>query len=172
MYDIANLNDKQKTFCEEYLVDFNGTQAAIRAGYSPDSANEIASALLAKTNIKYYLQQLKDRRALQTFITQERVMLEISRLAFLDTREAFNVDGTLRSIHEMPEHLTAAISGIKTNEIKDKDGNVQGVVKEVKFWDKSKNIEMAAKHLGMFVERIKISADKGEVSDILKDIND
>ncbi len=53
------LNDKQKRFCEEYLKDMNGTQAAIRAGYSEKTANRIASENLSKPDIKTYIQELQ-----------------------------------------------------------------------------------------------------------------
>lgn len=57
---MGKLSDKQKQFCIEYLKDFNGTQAAIRAGYSKNSANEQASMHLAKLNIKEYIKELAD----------------------------------------------------------------------------------------------------------------
>lgn len=56
------LTDKQIAFCEEYLVDFNGTQAAIRAGYSKRSANRIASENLSKPDISNYLGELTKQK--------------------------------------------------------------------------------------------------------------
>lgn len=56
------LNDKQKRFCEEYIVDLNGTQAAIRAGYSVRSARTLAARILAKVDIKQHIEKLKEER--------------------------------------------------------------------------------------------------------------
>jgi len=68
------LTPKQKTFCEEYLIDLNGTQAAIRAGYSKNSANEIAAENLAKPSIKAYVTELKAARSERTEIDSEWVL--------------------------------------------------------------------------------------------------
>jgi phage terminase small subunit len=61
---MTNLTSKQDIFCREYLVDFNGTQAAIRAGYSAKTAHEQASQILAKLSIQQRLNKLiADREA-------------------------------------------------------------------------------------------------------------
>jgi phage terminase small subunit len=57
------LTDKQKRFCEEYIIDLNATQAAIRSGYSEDSARQIASENLSKPDIQEFIQALKDKRS-------------------------------------------------------------------------------------------------------------
>ena len=74
---MSELEEKQKMFCKEYLVDFNGTQAAIRAGYSKKTANEQASRLLAKVNVQTYLKQLIEKRNERTKITQDEVIADI-----------------------------------------------------------------------------------------------
>ena len=71
------LNEKQKMFCNEYIVDFNGTQAAIRAGYSKKTANEQAAQLLAKLSIQTYLKELIESRNERTKITQDEVVRDI-----------------------------------------------------------------------------------------------
>ena len=73
---MSELEEKQKMFCKEYLVDFNGTQAAIRAGYSKKTANEQASRLLAKVNVQTYLKQLIEKRNERTKITQDEVVAD------------------------------------------------------------------------------------------------
>lgn len=71
------LNEKQKQFCNEYLIDFNGTQAAIRAGYSEKTANRIASRLLSNVDIQAYLKELIENRNERTKITQDEVIRDI-----------------------------------------------------------------------------------------------
>lgn len=67
-------------FCREYLVDLNGTQAAIRAGYSENTANEQAAQLLAKLSIKEYVQSLMDERAKRVDITADYVLNTIQEV--------------------------------------------------------------------------------------------
>ena len=77
---MSELEEKQKMFCKEYLVDFNGTQAAIRAGYSKKTANEQASRLLAKVNVQTYLKHLIEKRNKRTNITQDDVVADIIKV--------------------------------------------------------------------------------------------
>lgn len=75
------LSDKQKRFCEEYAVDLNGTQAAIRAGYSPKTSNEQASALLAKPNIRSYCDELIEKKRMISNINADTILRNIERIA-------------------------------------------------------------------------------------------
>ena len=77
---MSELEEKQKMFCKEYLVDFNGTQAAIRAGYSKKTANEQASRLLTKVNVQAYLKKLIEKRNERTKITQDEVIADIIKV--------------------------------------------------------------------------------------------
>lgn len=70
----TSLTDKQKLFCEEYLIDLNGTQAAIRAGYSKTTANRIASENLSKLDIQEYVAELKAERSDKLKINAEWVL--------------------------------------------------------------------------------------------------
>jgi len=72
------LNDKQKRFCEEYMIDFNGKHAGIRAGYNAKTAEQQASRLLRNVKVKEYLNQLRERAAKKLEITQERVQKELA----------------------------------------------------------------------------------------------
>lgn len=75
------LTDKQKVFCEEYMVDMNGTQAAIRAGYSRKTANEQAARLLANVSIQAYIAELKGKRSEKTEITADYVLSALKEVA-------------------------------------------------------------------------------------------
>lgn len=73
-HPIQNLNDKQKSFCEEYIIDLNATQAAVRAGYSEKTARQAASRMLSHVNIQKYLAELKQKRVERLEITQDFVL--------------------------------------------------------------------------------------------------
>ena len=79
---MAELTPKQEMFCKEYIIDLNGTQAAIRAGYSEKTANEQAAQLLARLSIQEYVQSLMDKRSKKVEITADNVLQDI-----LDTRK-------------------------------------------------------------------------------------
>jgi phage terminase small subunit len=76
------LTDKQKRFCEEYLIDLNATQAAIRAGYSPKTAEQTASRLLRNVKVQEYIAKRQKELSRSTEITQERVIKELALIAF------------------------------------------------------------------------------------------
>lgn len=72
-----NLNEKQKQFCEEYIIDFNGTQAAIRAGYSKKTAYSMANENLKKPEVQTYVKELINNRNKRVKITQDEVVRDI-----------------------------------------------------------------------------------------------
>lgn len=81
---MPKLTEKQKRFCEEYLIDLNATQAAVRAGYSAKTASRIAIELLNKTHVSEYLAKLMRDRSENTKITSEQVIKELEKVAFSD----------------------------------------------------------------------------------------
>jgi len=78
-----DLTDKQRLFCHEYLKDLNGTQSAIRAGYSENTATEIASENLTKPNIVKYLEKLKNEKFSKVNIEVDDILQDI-----IDTRKS------------------------------------------------------------------------------------
>ena len=116
------LNDKQKQFCEEYIIDLNGTQAAIRAGYSKKTANEQAAQLLAKLSIQEYICELKNKRS-------ERVK--------------YSQDELMRDILEVKNRCMQA------NPVLDKEGNETGIWK-FDSNGANKALDMLAKHVGYY----------------------
>lgn len=84
----------------------------------------------------------------------QKIMNELKAISFVDLREAFNEDGTLKPISEMPEHITRVIAGIEVVENKDEEGNFTGYTKKVKMIDKMKALELLGKHLHLFAEKV------------------
>ena len=75
------IDTRQKRFCEEYLIDLNATQAAIRAGYAKRSARQIASRLLTNDDIRAYIAELQKERMVRTEITADYVLAGIKETA-------------------------------------------------------------------------------------------
>ena len=163
------LTPKQKRFCEEYLMDVNATQAAIRAGYSHRSANRIGSENMSKPVIKHEILKNQKERAERIQLDADRVLQEIACVGLFDIRSLFTKRGKLKPIHTMDEATTRALAGIdisqqhvskrRVKEDRNKcEGNVEyermefeRVVK-VKVRDKLKALELMGRHLGMFGE--------------------
>jgi phage terminase small subunit len=153
----AELTEKESRFCEEYPIDFNATQAAIRAGYSEKTAGAIGHENLKKPKIQAKLSEVIQKTGEQLGITRERVMQEIGRLAFVDIRKAFTIDGALKPITEMDDETAAALAGLEVYEEKVSDPGadetvVAGQTKKIKLYDKTKALEMLAKHFKIYTD--------------------
>jgi phage terminase small subunit len=150
---LTSLEPKQIKFCQEYLVDFNGTQAAIRAGYSKRSAKEQAARLLTKDHVQAYLSAKKEKISNKLEITQERTMREIAAIAFQDARKYFDENGQLIPIHLLDDEAAAALAGMDIDELFEfSDGEKRqiGITKKIKRFDKTKALEMLAKHFKIY----------------------
>jgi len=147
------LTKKQKRFVEEYLVDLNATQAAIRAGYSPQTARDIGCENLTKPNIQNAIATAMAERSRRTGINQDRVIQEIAKLAFLNPVDVIDMDeATIKG--EANRDDTACIASVKVKVIPGEDGNI--TEREIKTYDKLKALELLGKHLGMFSDKLKV----------------
>ena len=164
---MAKLTPKQQAFVEEYLVDLNATQAAIRAGYSVKNAGKIGPELLGKTRIKQAIDKAMAERSRRTGINQDRVLRELAKIAFINASDVINMDeATIRG--DANREDTAAIASVKVKTIPGEDGDI--VEREVKIYDKLKALELLGKHLGMFNDRLNVNAEMAVK--IVDDIDD
>lgn len=151
------LTEQQDIFCQEYIVDLNATQAAIRAGYSPASANEQASRMLAKANIQDRVNKLAAARAARTQTTADRVLMELGKLGLSDVRKLFDDKGGLLPPNLWPDDIAVAVSSVEVEELFDgygEDRTQIGYTKKVKLWDKTKALELIGKHLKLFTDKV------------------
>lgn len=146
------LTGKQEMFCQQYLIDFNATQAAIRAGYSEDSAYSIGHENLNKPEIQARIKILKENILTTVGITQARVYQELARLAFFDIRKVYTDAGSLMPIKSIDDDSAAAIAGVKVYDEFgiDEDGNrtKTGETVEVKLINKVAALENIIKVAG------------------------
>jgi phage terminase small subunit len=122
----SSLTDKEQSFCEQYIVDLNATQAAIRAGYSENSAAAIGYENLRKPHIQAEIDRLKLERCERTRVTADRVVLELARIAFSSMKDlaTWNENGMcFRDSEDIDEDAAAAISEIESRKVVDKDEN-------------------------------------------------
>jgi phage terminase small subunit len=140
---------RQKRFVEEYLVDLNATQAAIRAGYSPKTAEAQCSRLLSHVKVQRAIEARMAERSKRTEVTADRVLLEIARLGFSDLRRLFDEDGRLKRPDEWDDDTAASIASIEIVSRSLGDGVVE-YVRKIKLWDKGKALDQLRKHLGLY----------------------
>lgn len=161
---------KQRRFVEEYLIDLNATQAAIRAGYKVESAQQIGSENLSKLVIRKAIERAMAAQSRRTGVTADRVIRELARIAFVNPNEVIDTrTGGIRR-DATPDDL-AAVQAVKVKEMELDTGS--SVEREVRLNDKLRALELLGKHLGMFKDKLdvgvdgelKITVDYGEKSD-------
>jgi len=162
------LTPKQQRFADEYLIDLNATQAAIRAGYSPRSADVTAARLLANARVRAYIDQRMAEHSRRTGVTQERIIRELARIAFLDPTQLVDMD-TAELRANASDDDRAAIASVKVKTIPTQEG--VGIEREVRFSDKIKALELLGKRFGMFIDRqqVEVQGTVQIVDDVPRD---
>jgi len=154
----SNLTPQQERFAVEYIKDLNGTQAAIRAGYSSKGASAAGSRLLASHKVQQLIYKINQERLERTKIDADFVLKEHHRLATSDVAECFDDDGNMKNIKDMPKNVRLAIGSFEVQENFDKEtGELLGYTKKVKLWSKDKNLENLGRHLKMYTDKSEIS---------------
>ena len=178
----AKFAPKQSRFVQEYLIDLNATQAAIRAGYSVKTADVQGPRLLGNVGIAAAIAEGQQKLSEKTGITQERVLEELAIIAFSDIRHYLDIDqdtGGIRpkSFDEatMPEKASRALEMVKEDRMirEDAKGNDSIINSKVTFkmYDKLKALDLLGKHLGMFKERVEHSGSGPDNALIVKVIH-
>lgn len=181
------LTDKQRRFCEEYLIDINATQAAIRAGYSPKTAEQTASRLLRNVKVQEYIAKRQKELSRSTQITQERVIKELALIAFsnnadyarvVEKKMQTEVDGMLVDVlgEDGKPIMYRTVEPVLTDELTEEQKRALAVIKkgrdglEVKSFDKVRALELLGKHLGIFTEKIEANVNdttRSELQELL-----
>lgn len=148
-----NLTEKQRMFVEEYLIDLNATQAAIRAGYSAKTADQQGSRMLANVKVQQAIAERMAERSKRTGVNQDRVVLELSKIAFLKMTDVVDRNGAIKQ--DASEDDLACIESIKYKESDNEYGG--SVEREVKVASKLKALELLGKHLGMWNDKLDVN---------------
>lgn len=165
------LTDKQRRFCEEYLVDLNATQAAIRAGYKEKNAYIIGHENLRKPKIEEYLAKEREELSKKTKVTKERIIDELASIAFAKitdyakiidkpTQHENNVqDIEFTPTDKLTEDQKRSISSLK----KTRDGI------ELKTHSKIEALKLLGEYFGISGDK---ESEKGVSVTIINDIPD
>ena len=146
------MTKKQKRFVEEYLIDLNATQAAIRAGYSPDTAGSIGAENLKKPEIKSRIDKAMAERSRRTGINQDRVLQELARIGLSKITDVVDPE-TAQIKPDASDDDLACIQSIKIKP------NEFGTEREVKLYDKKSALVDLGKHLGLFKDKLDLNGD-------------
>lgn len=140
--------EKHIAFGQQYIIDLNGKQAAIRAGYAESRAEVTASELLSRKDVQEYIQGLQKARAERVEVTADMVLRELMKLGFSDIKEYYEEGDKTMDVTKLDNRLTAAISSIKITETEGDWGSK--TIKEFRLHDKLSALEKIAKHIGFF----------------------
>ena len=145
---------KRQRFVVEYLgkADGNATQAAISAGYSVKTARQCASRLLTRLDVQDSIRAHRERLERRLGVTAERVIKELSLIAFADPRALFTESGQLRNIADLPEDVARALSSVEVSTIRHKD-EPDVTVSKVKSWDKTRALDMLGRYLALWNDK-------------------
>jgi phage terminase small subunit len=161
------LNPKQRRFALEYLECLNATQAAKAAGYSARTAKSQGSRLLTNADVREFVEVRLKKAEAKAELTVERLELELARVAFLDPAAAYDEEGRLLPLADMPEDARRAIAGFEEEalfdnvEVPDDEGTKKvrtevGVVRKVKWLPKVEAIALGLKRRGALVDKSEV----------------
>lgn len=146
------LTPKQQRFVHEYLIDLNGTQAAIRAGYSAKTANEQASRLLTNVSVRAAIEAAQVERSQATKIDAAYVLSRLVEIDQMDVLDILADDMSIKPIHQWPKVWRQYLAGFDVSELFEGRGDERemvGFLKKLKWPDKVKNLELLGKHVGV-----------------------
>ena len=145
--ELKALTDKQEAFSQEYVKDYNGSAAAIRAGYSEASAASIASENLIKPNINSRIQELRKEIYSRNKITVDEIIYQLGQIVRADPGEVFDDDGNLKDLSAMSDRARRSIKSINISTFKYIDGS-ESEKRKIELYDKLSSIDKLLKHLG------------------------
>lgn len=161
------LTPKQARFVEQYLLDLNATQAAIRAGYSPKTARQAGTENLAKPAVSSAIAAAQQERSQRTQIDSDWLLTRLADEAEADLADLYEADGTLKPVHQWPpvwrKGLVAGIEVLEEFEGSGRERKSIGVVRKVKLADRVKVKELIGRHVnvGAFRDNVAHSGPKG-----------
>lgn len=173
---MAKLTAKQQRFCDEYLIDLNGTRA-YKAAYpsvkKDETARVNASRLLTNANVKAYIQERQKEREKRTEITQDSVLRELALIAFAKASDyakvvekdaMVEVEGNMIPVLDENGNPVKyrTVEPILTDELTEEQKKAIAVIKkgrdgfEIKPYSKIQALELLGRHLGMFTEKVEV----------------
>ena len=171
------MTDAQKRFCDEYLIDLNATRA-YKVAYpkckKDETTNAASSRMLRNVKVQEYISEKQKEIEKRTEVTQDMVIKELAKIAFLDIRKLYTENGQLKNVADIDSDTAGAISSLETLEEYEGYGDDRekiGDTQKVKLLDKTKALELLGKHLGMFND-INVNMKNAVQVELVDDVNE
>ena len=168
---MAKLTPKQELFIQEYLVDLNATQAAIRAGYSKKTASVIGAENLVKPKIAAAIQEAKQERQERINFDADKILVMLSEMAEADIGDILDDDDSLLPVKQWPKIWRQMLTGMDIRKEFEGSGqdrdHIADVIK-IKFLDRMKNLELLGRHTTVQAWKDQVELDIPSV--IIKDM--
>lgn len=156
------LTAMQEAYAQEYTkCPENQTQAAINAGFSPNTAAVKASVMMRDERIQKRIAELMEERNKRLRVSADYVLLRLVEIDQMDVIDILNDDGTLKPIREWPKIWRTTLSGfdLSSTIMNMDEKSIETILKKIKWPDKVKNLELIGKHVDVnaFKERLEVS---------------
>lgn len=161
------LTKREERFIEEFMTDLNGTKAAVRAGFTKNerAASVQASHLLANPKIKKLIDERQAARIAEARLSAQYVIDRMLEIDQLDVEDIFNDEMELKPLKEWPSAWRRYLNGMEVMELFAGRGDLRkqiGVLKKIKWPDKTKNLELLGRHFGVFNDKLQITGPNGQ----------
>lgn len=156
------LSPKRERFCQEWVIDCNSTQAAIRAKYSKARAGQTGARLYKDGNIKARIAELQAEIGEKLGITQEKVLNELGKLAFTDLADVVEITENgvkIKNSEELDQQQLGAVAEV--TESRTRKGEFVTTTRKIKMHDKKGALDSLARHLGMFNDKMQHTGPNG-----------
>ena len=167
---VQKITARQLKFCAEYLKDLNGTQAAIRAGFSAKTADSQVTRLLKNVRIKKEIAKRIALREKRAELTGDLVIAELRKIGFADIRKLYDVNGSVLNIKDLPDDVATAVVSFEADELFEGVGLQRrevGETKKIKLADKVKALNLLGNHFGIFKKEVEVAGVE-KIADIME----
>ncbi|MGM5669757.1 terminase small subunit [Enterobacter cloacae] len=152
----------KEAYCQEYIkCPENQTQAAINAGYSPNTAAKFASQNMRDERVQKRIAELMEERNKRMRVSADYVLMRLVEIDQMDVLDILNDDGSLKPIREWPKIWRTTLSGfdLSSTIMNMNEDSIETILKKIKWPDKVKNLELIGKHVDVnaFKERLEVS---------------
>lgn len=164
------LNTRERSFVDHYIIDKKKQESAIKAGFSAKSAHVAANRLLKKDKIQAALQERMQDQVERLEIKADDVIRECLAIAKSDLRKLFDDHGNLLPAKQWPDEIAASVASIEVDELwegRGDDREQTGFTRRVRLWDKTKALEMLGRNLKLFTDKLEV----GMSEDLAKALN-
>lgn len=158
------LTAMQEAYCQSYIKSpENQSQAAIDAGFSPNTAHVKASVMMRDERIQKRIAELMEERNKRNRVSADYVLMRLVEIDQMDVIDILDDEGGLKPISQWPKVWRTSLSAMDINRIrmagKDDEDDIESTLQKIKWPDKVKNLELIGKHVDVnaFKERLEVS---------------